>query len=191
MNPIDKKTIIVDMRDANGVQELLDLINVLNSKLDTKKMTMVEIGSYAGQSTVIFAKYFKKVIAVDPFLENYDPKDETCRRAPLSTLVYERFKENTKKYQNIEHVKMTSDEAVDSIGKIDFVYIDGCHTYEQVVKDIEHYLPKIKKTSFIGGHDFIDSKVIEVKRAVLEKLGVPDHVFACGSWLKEIKNIKK
>jgi hypothetical protein len=37
---------------------------------------------------------------------------------------------------------------------VDFVYIDGNHTYDYVKRDIELYYPLIKSGGVIGGHDF-------------------------------------
>jgi len=52
--------------------------------------------------------------------------------------------------------RQTSDEAVHEIPDgLDFVHIDGEHGYEQVVRDIENYLPKIKKGGILSGHDWI------------------------------------
>lgn len=38
----------------------------------------------------------------------------------------------------------------------DVVYIDMTHTYDAVKKDIECWLPKVKKTGYIAGHDYAD-----------------------------------
>jgi hypothetical protein len=37
---------------------------------------------------------------------------------------------------------------------IDFLFIDANHTYEFVKRDIEYYLPKMKKGSIMAGHDY-------------------------------------
>lgn len=37
---------------------------------------------------------------------------------------------------------------------LDFVFIDGLHTYEGVYADIEAYLPKVKDGGIICGHDY-------------------------------------
>lgn len=178
------------MRDENYKNGLLSLINHLNINNDTKKMTMIEIGSYAGESTEIFSKYFKKVIAIDPFLNDYDPNDVTCQYMDLN-LVYNVFKERISKCDNVELIKKTSDEAInDLIGsKYDFIYIDGMHTYNQVKKDIENYLPLLNNNCFIGGHDYhpVWQGVVD---AIHEKLGNPDSVFSDTSWLKFIKRKK-
>ncbi len=36
---------------------------------------------------------------------------------------------------------------------IDFIFIDACHVYEFVYKDIINYLPKMKKGAIMAGHD--------------------------------------
>lgn len=148
------------------------------------RSTMVEIGSYLGESTCIFAKYFERVISIDPFLDNYDPNDIACSFAPFEE-VYQQFLINTRSFSNIEHIRMTSDDAVEQIGQVDFVYIDGLHTYEQVKKDIKNYLPKIKKGGVIGGHDYHPAWS-GVVSAVVESIGDPDKVYNDFSWIKKL-----
>ena len=50
-------------------------------------------------------------------------------------------------------------------------------------KDIELYLPKLKESGIIGGHDF-RTQWPGVRRAVNETLGIPNHVYGDHSWLK-------
>jgi predicted O-methyltransferase YrrM len=52
---------------------------------------------------------------------------------------------------------------------VDFVFIDADHEYESVVKDIDSWLPKVKKGGIISGHDYITWK--GVKLAVDQKFG--------------------
>ena len=52
---------------------------------------------------------------------------------------------------------------------IDFVFIDADHSYESVKKDIEAWLPKIRKNGIISGHDYGNGNPSEVKQAVDEK----------------------
>ena len=42
---------------------------------------------------------------------------------------------------------------------VDFVFIDGNHWYDYVKKDIEAWLPKIKKGGMISGHDYQEAGV--------------------------------
>jgi len=53
-------------------------------------------------------------------------------------------------------IRKRSDEAVNDIpNELDFVHIDGDHSYEQVVRDIKNYMPKIKKNGILSGHDYL------------------------------------
>jgi hypothetical protein len=51
---------------------------------------------------------------------------------------------------NVEILRMKSHDAASlfSDGSLDYVYIDGEHSYEAVTRDLDHYLPKVK----VGGH---------------------------------------
>ena len=43
-------------------------------------------------------------------------------------------------------------------GSLDFVYIDGCHSFADVVKDIDAWAPKVRKDGIVAGHDYIKNK---------------------------------
>ena len=63
-------------------------------------------------------------------------------------------------------IKKSSDEASKYIkdDSLDFIFIDGLHTYEQVLIDCDNYYSKIKSGGIFAGHDY---NVIEgVKNAV-------------------------
>ena len=78
-------------------------------------------------------------------------------RADGST--YEIFKDNINKYglsTYIHPIRMNSIDAA-SLYKdlsLDFVFIDGDHTYAGVRADIAAWLPKIKNGGIIAGHDY-------------------------------------
>ena len=55
-------------------------------------------------------------------------------------------------------------------GYFDFVFIDACHTYESVKKDIKAWYPLVKKGSLLTGHDYC-SHFPGVKKAVDEIFG--------------------
>jgi hypothetical protein len=181
----EKRSELYKMRDAINTLGLQDLINYINEFRATSDMKMIEIGSYAGESTTMFAKSFKEVIAIDPYLNDYDLSDITCQYMYL-TDVYNTFLNNISNYKNISHIKKTSDEAVNEIPNdfVDFVYIDGLHTYEQVKKDIANYLPKIKNGGFIGGHDYHPNHQ-GVVDAINENFKI-DFLFHDTSWIVKI-----
>lgn len=165
---------------------LVDMIEYMNKSDRFNPETMIEIGSYVGESTAIFANYFKKVISIDPFINDYDVNDLVCEHADFD-IVYQQFLSNMSKFNNIQHIRKLSSEAVSSFAleSVDFVYIDGCHTYDQVKEDIINYLSVVKKGGFIGGHDYTGNWP-QVVKAVNDVLVKVDYTFADGSWVKEI-----
>ena len=171
------------MRESlNSKQGLKNLIDYINNYKSVNNLTIVEIGSYVGESTIIFAQFFKKVISIDPYIDNYDPTDHACKYAPFDQ-VYNRFIFNTKNFPNIDHIRKTSEDAINDFlpNSIDFVYIDGNHKYEFVKKDIQNYWKIVKPGGFLGGHDYHS---IDVKKAIEETINYVDHDFVDRSWVK-------
>jgi len=155
-------------------------------EISKPRLEMVEIGCYAGLSTVLFAKRFEKVYAVDPWVNEYDPSDKSSYVFPMSE-VEKIFDYHMQSFSNVTKIRKTSVEAAPLIEdeSLDFVYIDACHQYENVLTDIKTWLPKIKPKRFIGGHDY-QKPWVGVKQAVNEMFGKPDKIFRDSSWLKQI-----
>jgi predicted O-methyltransferase YrrM len=168
----------VIMRGEDSTEGLLQMINNIPNK-----GTMIEIGTFTGESTVLFGDHFKEVIGVDPMLPDYD-KNDMASHYDFNE-VFDMFVDRIKEYDNISLIQKTSDDAVSDFEdeSFDFVYIDGIHTYDQVKKDIKNYLPLIKKGGVIGGHDYVKGWSGVIK-AVDEVLGKPDKTFKDGSWIK-------
>lgn len=172
------------MRDKQSSDGLKEMIKEMEwTKPST--LTMIEIGSFIGESTVIFGDHFKKVIAIDPFMSDYDPLDTTSKFD--FNEVYEEYKRRTEPYSNIETLRMTSEDAFEVLkgDRYDFVYIDGIHQYTNVKEDIKNYIKVINKSGYIGGHDY-GGVWTGVKQAVDEIFGKPDKVFSDLSWIKKL-----
>jgi len=71
-------------------------------------------------------------------------------------------------------------------GKIDFVYIDGLHTYDGCLHDIDVVMSELRPALAISGHDYASDlpHVQGVKKAVNERFGAPDKTFCDSSWIK-------
>lgn len=137
--------------------------------------SVVEIGSWKGRSTHALLSACKgTVTAIDHF------QGSPGEQAHIGQKPYDDFKKNVGMFKNLQVLKMSSDQAVNKIGKVDMVFIDGAHTYEAVKNDIEKWLPKANK--LICGHDF---KWETVRRAVEEMLGSVDVVGSI--WYYKVK----
>lgn len=184
----DKYDIFFSMRnERSDIRGLYEMINYINYSFDTSEASMVELGSYAGQSTCIFGQYFKKVHAVDPW-ENHNEYSHNMKD------VEEAFDFFAGKQSGIiKHKEYSVDAAKEfDDSSLDLVYIDARHEEEYVIQDIEAWLPKVKKSGFIGGHDFYlhSAKEPWVAKAVLQKFNQPDLLlFKDGSWLTKASKI--
>lgn len=152
--------------------------------------TIVELGSYMGESSLIFSEEFPSglIYCIDSWEGGFDDMD-TCSKDDY-TIVEEQFDLRLKSATNIKKIKgLSTSEKIEC----DVVYIDACHKYECVKEDIQHWSPLVSKV--ISGHDYPANRrydtahphIAGVKKAVDEILGDPDQVFGDGSWFK-IKN---
>jgi predicted O-methyltransferase YrrM len=135
--------------------------------------TFVEVGCWLGHSVSYLAKKVQhktnvKIYAVDLFDESYDLKDHKH----LDGIRHELFQKNLLE-ANVNHIvtpikSVSWDAAINFPDEsIDFVFIDADHSYESVKKDIDAWLPKIRKNGMISGHDYTNP--CGVKQAVDEK----------------------
>lgn len=173
------------MRTPEQRDGLLDMISHINNICPTKEMQILEIGSYVGESTLIFAENFKEVISVDPYINDYDLDDAACHHASFDK-VYAEFIKNTLAIPNIKSIRETSQNAF-SILKYkewDVIYIDGLHTLEGVWFDIEHYKTIIKPGGFLCGHDYGWGNVRHSIGQLLNDR--VDGVFKDGSWVVKL-----
>jgi predicted O-methyltransferase YrrM len=171
------------MRTEHSKQGLRDMVNFIGKTNDLSKMTMVEIGTYRGDSTIIFAKAFRNVITIDPFKSGIGGINNSVDM----NIVYRQYLNNVKGFKNIRLIKDFSYNVVKTFedGEIDVVYVDGLHTYKAVKQDTKEWVPKIKKGGYITGHDYHLKKFPGVVKAVIECLGKVK-TFKDTSWLSKI-----
>ena len=156
-------------------------------------LTMVEIGSYKGESAEIFLATgkVKRIYCIDPWQMYYDPDDGAAFTDMVK--VEADFDRRHASDPRVVKVRGTVDTFVEQYtnndevaGKVDLVYIDGLHTYEGVHHDIEMTLSHIKPRLAIAGHDYHRDGWPGIVKAIDELLGVPDSTFVDGSWLKRV-----
>lgn len=68
----------------------------------------------------------------------------------------------------VEIIRKKSMDAVMDIpdGSLDFVYIDGLHTFDSVMMDIIHWARKVRFGGIVSGHDYIVGYQMGIIRAV-------------------------
>ena len=175
--------------DGRSRDGLIDLVN----KLGSDNLTMVEIGSYKGESAEIFLKTGKvaRIYCIDPWQMFYDPDDGAAFTDMVK--VEAEFDRRHANDSRVVKVRGTVDTFVEQyksdpefFKKIDFVYIDGLHTYEGVHHDIEMVMANFKPRVAIAGHDYYMDNWPGIVKAINELLGEPDATFSDGSWVKKM-----
>ncbi len=122
-------------------------------ELSVKYHTIAEVGSWKGRSTHALLSGGASVTAVDTWLGSSDPND-TTNALGVKEDVYAAFCENTKQFTNLTVVRKSSlAAAVDYADKaFDVVFIDANHEHDNVVADIQAWMPKA--THILCGHDY-------------------------------------
>ena len=151
---------------------------------ETKGLSLLEIGSYKGESTSIFASsgLFNKIYCMEPFKGKEEALDILGDNWDQ---VKKEFYTNTRHWDYINLIQDFSYNQVDNFPNkhFDVIYIDASHKYKDIKNDINMYLPKCKH--IIGGHDFTIEHP-DVMEVVKELFGNPDFITVDGSWFKII-----
>lgn len=173
---------MIPRRNKQLLQGLRDMIDYINKFYPTKELTICEIGSWCGSSANEFAKRFKYVYCIDPWISS----KEITTKYNMSEVEAE-FDKVKALHNNIFKIKDFSHKVYEQFQDkhFDIVYVDGEHSYEGCKNDIKMFLPKCKR--YIAGHDYWLKKFPGVVRAVNETIGKPDKIFKDSSWIKKIR----
>ncbi len=109
-----------------------------------------------------------RLTLVDPYMvyEYRNMKKRNRWKWDLPTMDRIRFKALRRLAKhNVIWLMTTSREAASSVkdGSLDFVYIDGNHSFDFITQDLQFWCPKIRKGGIISGHDY---GIRQVRRAV-------------------------
>ena len=135
-------------------------IKIMKKEFNQKQIIGAEIGVRKGLNarSILKELNIKKLYLIDVW-DNYNGGDGIWSNMEE---IYESILNEFGKDERVQIIKDLSENAVRLIDdkSLDFVYIDGNHSYDYVLQDIELWTPKIKKYGFIAGHDFeLDSDV--------------------------------
>ena len=97
-----------------------------------------------------------KLYCIDPWKE-YEDYVEGYSQRKMDDM-FRRAQEKLKN-KNVEFIRKMSSEAVNDFEdeSLDFVFIDGNHTFEYVIEDIAKWEKKVKKGGIVSGHDYWNS----------------------------------
>lgn len=123
----------------------------------------VEIGTFEGYNATNVLKYcsLEKLYCIDPYRPYVDEVGGLGGLAPETwDALYEKVQKRVE--GGAEVIRKPSLEAVNNFvdNSLDFVYLDGDHSRENVLKEINSWLPKVKVGGILGGHDCKETGVL-------------------------------
>lgn len=121
----------------------------------------VEIGVLLGTFAyhVLLARDPAKLFLIDPWeygLQADLEPDPSPEKQAAKDAQFEQTRLLFAPFPNVEILRMRSEEAavLFSDGSLDYVYVDGEHSYDAVMRDLTCYLPKVRAGGHLIGDDY-------------------------------------
>ena len=140
--------------DRKSLEKALELFK-------DKPVICAEIGLAEGNNalSIITNLNISKIYLIDNYRQYPERRDEALQKL-------EAYKD---KYIFINENSYDAAEVIDDY-ELDYLYIDGDHTFNGVTQDLNNYIKKVNRGGIISGHDYNNTTVPGVKEAV-------DHFF--------------
>lgn len=113
-----------------------------------------EIGVYKGEFTELFCKAGLKMFAIDPW-KAFTGQGKTQNRQERQDFLYGHAQRLLAPY-DCTFIRKTSMDALKDFKdeSLDFVYIDGDHSFRYIAEDLCEWTKKVKKGGIVSGHDY-------------------------------------
>lgn len=158
---MNKKSELIILK--NSTDNLINSLKLLYPIIPQTKIICAEIGSFEGEGSIIINNYLcnnfeSKLYCIDPFDDEYvkGNKNMSFWNSACNGQL-NRFRNNTKNFPKIIECKEISDTMIPKLedNTINFAYIDGDHSPEQVYKDAINIFKKMKKDGIILFDDYL------------------------------------
>lgn len=120
-----------------------------------------EIGVYKGELTTMLCDAGLFVYAIDPWIA-YSEEQSQKRQ----DFLYGHAQRALARFNNCSIIRKTSMDAVNDFEdeSLDFVYIDGDHSFKAIACDIVEWQKKVRSGGAVAGHDYYgqSSKYVKV-----------------------------
>lgn len=129
------------------------------SEQASKHHSVCEVGVFLGRSTVALLQHCAgTVLAVDTFLGSPGSAVEREAAPSHGDDIYRQFVENTLDFDNLAIMRCRSETAAVLLDKMgyscDLLFLDGDHSVEALIRDIELFRPLLEPGAILAGHDF-------------------------------------
>ena len=117
----------------------------------------VEVGVYKGEFTERLCKAGLKMFAVDPWMA-FEGQGRDSKRQERQDFLFAHAKRVLASY-DCTFIRKTSMDALSNFKdrSLDFVYIDGDHSFRHIAADIVEWEKKVRTGGIVSGHDYFNS----------------------------------
>lgn len=148
----------IQQKQIGSIEQRI-VLHLLAESVQRDRCKFLEIGSWCGDSTVIFGKVAKKVgshlFCIDWWKGNPNTElEKIASTRDIFSLFWNRICR-----EGLEDVVIPIRGRSEVISRIlknrvfDLVFIDGDHRYENMLRDIKMYAPLVRKNGILCGHD--------------------------------------
>jgi len=152
--------------EFRGIKKIRPMIKYIKT-LKWPDIQGVEIGVRNGDNSISILKNLDMAMlyCVDPY-KPYKDISMYYSKELQDKYYLEAFNKLGRK-DNVTFIRKTSLQAKNSIpDNLDFVYVDGDHSYQGVKLDLENYWPKLRQGGILGGDDYDGGHYYGVMKAV-------------------------
>lgn len=117
-----------------------------------------EIGAWRGEFSAKFCDAGLKMYVIDPWMP-FSGQGRTQKLQEVQDGYYELAKKNLAPYSNYKIIRKTSMDALNDFvdGSLDFVYIDGDHSFRYAAEDLVEWTKKVRSGGIVAGHDYFNT----------------------------------
>jgi predicted O-methyltransferase YrrM len=159
---------LLEQSVSEGVQGFLHCSEAAKLRELATGCDVLEVGAYMGLSAWCMAHTAKSVQSVDTFRAwtNGQTQDDK-----LTTL--DAYLKAVEKFTNVlPPVIASSEDAPPMVaGDFDMIFIDAMHTYDDVLADIQRWLPRLRPGGVFAMHDYRHHDFPGVEQAADEVFG--------------------
>ena len=144
-------------KDCSWVKEYPIITNLIHSM---NLRVGCEIGVAYGFQSIFFLENsnIEKLYSIDPYQHFPDYDDFMNFSQPYFDVLYHRVNLRLSVFKEKSCLlRMTSTEAAKQFNSnsLDFIYIDGDHSYKAVTADLEAWFDKIRSGGLVSGDDYV------------------------------------
>lgn len=114
-----------------------------------------EIGVYKAEYHQKFCKEGIKMFGIDPY-HSYNGAGRASKDQSRQEFLWKHANRVVKPYKDCTLIRKASMDALGGFKdrSLDFVYIDGDHSFRHVANDIQEWAWKVRKGGVVAGHDY-------------------------------------